>query len=50
MISREKMSKKARRELDRQKRQTWDISPVTRVKESRKLYRRERVRILAAIE
>ena len=41
VISREKMSRKARRELDRQKRNTWLVSPITRVKESGKVYSRK---------
>lgn len=41
MVSRSKMSKKARKELDRQKRETWPFSPVSRVKQSRKLYSRK---------
>lgn len=44
MISKSKMSKRARRELDKQKRATWDFSPVTRVKESKKVYNRKRLR------
>lgn len=35
-IPREKMSKKARRELDSRQRSAWDISPVTRRKENKK--------------
>ena len=42
MISKSKMSKKARRELDNQKRVTWEFSPVSRVKPSGKLYSRKR--------
>ena len=44
MISKSKMSKKARRELNNQQRVTWDFSPVTRVKESKKVYNRKRLR------
>lgn len=44
MISKSKMSKKARRELDKQKRVTWDFSPVSRVKKSKKVYNRKRLR------
>ena len=36
-ISRDKLSKKARKELDSQKRRTWNgINPVTRTVESKK--------------
>ena len=35
-VPREKMSKKARREADRERRKTWAFSPVTRLKESKK--------------
>ena len=42
MIPKEKMSKKARREMNREKRTLWDMNPVTRVRESKKLYRRNR--------
>ena len=41
-IPREKMSKKARRQLDNQRRLTWPISPVTRTFESKKQYNRKR--------
>jgi hypothetical protein len=44
MISKNKLSKKARRELDKQKRVTWDFSPVSRIKESKKVYNRKRLR------
>ena len=37
-----KLSKKARKELDRQKRVTWVFSPVTKKVESKKLYSRKR--------
>lgn len=36
------MSKKAARELAKQKRVTWDISPVTRKTESKKVYNRKK--------
>ena len=42
MIPKEKLSKKARREMDRQKRETWLRNPATRVKESGKVYSRKR--------
>ena len=41
-ISREKLSKKARKELDSRKRATWDFSPATKKVESRKLYNRKK--------
>jgi len=41
-IEREKMSKKARRELDRQRRVVWIISPVTRRADDKKKYSRKR--------
>ena len=37
-----KQSKKAQREYHRQQRNLWTISPVTRVKESKKIYKRNR--------
>ena len=37
-----KLSKKARKELNRQRRVTWEFSPVTKTVESRKLYSRKR--------
>ena len=41
-VPRDKMSKKARKELNRQRRKTWEFSPVTRVADSRKLYNRKK--------
>ncbi len=42
-IPREKLSRKARRELDQAKRQTWGpVSPVTRRMESKKRYKRRK--------
>lgn len=42
-IAREKLSKKARRELDRQSRATWgSIDPRAKKIESKKLYNRKR--------
>ena len=41
-VSREKPSKKARKELDSQKRATWAFSPTTRKVESKKLYNRKK--------
>ena len=43
MIPLEKMSKKARRQLAAEQRGSWgDISPVTRMVQSRKVYDRKR--------
>lgn len=41
-ITRGKLSKKARRELDRQHRTLWQHSPVTKTIESKKLYSRKK--------
>ena len=41
-IARQKLSKKARKELDSKKRITWSFSPVTKKVESKKLYNRKR--------
>ena len=41
-ISREKLSKKARNELDNQKRTVWAFSPTTKKVESKKLYNRKK--------
>jgi len=38
-----KMSKKARKELNAQRRATWGFSPVTKKVESRKAYNRKRI-------
>lgn len=45
-IVREKMSKKARRELDRRQRVTWAFSPVTKKVESEKRYDRKKAQRL----
>lgn len=42
MISKNKMSKKARKELESQQRVTWGFSPVSRVKPSGKIYSRKK--------
>lgn len=42
MISKNKMSKKEQRKLNSQKRVTWEFSPTTRVKASKKIYDRKR--------
>ncbi len=41
-IPREKLGKRARKEMDARKRQTWSFSPVTRTVESEKKYNRKR--------
>lgn len=41
-VPKEKVSKKARKELERQKRTTWAFSPTTRRVESKKQYDRKR--------
>ena len=43
-IPKKKLSKKARRKLDRAGRQTWEISPVSRKVKSKKIYDRKRAR------
>ena len=43
-ISREKLSAKKRKALDAARRRTWGFSPVTRTKESGKIYNRKRTR------
>ncbi len=40
-IEREKMSKKARKELDSQSRAVWGISPITRKAPNKKAYSRK---------
>ena len=42
-VPRVKMSKKARKKLDAEKRTAWAFSPVTRKIESKKIYNRKRV-------
>lgn len=45
-IPKEKLSKKKRRELDAQKRNSWgEIKPVTRLVESKKGYNRQREKV-----
>ena len=41
-VSREKLSKKTRKELDNQKRNVWAFSPTTKKVESKKLYNRKK--------
>ena len=50
MVSRVKMSKRARRELDQTKRTVWSMSPVTRIRESGKAYRRNKAKLIPAEE
>ena len=41
-IPREKLGRKARKQLDSEQRATWAFSPVTKKLESKKLYNRKR--------
>ena len=41
-IPRKKLSRKARKALDREQRVTWSFSPTTRKVESKKLYSRKK--------
>lgn len=41
-IPKAKMSKNARKELAKQNRVTWDLNPVTRKTDNKKLYNRKR--------
>ena len=41
-IPKEKLGKKARKALEAKKRATWDISPVTKRVESKKVYSRKK--------
>ena len=43
MISKAKLSKKARKNLNAEKRTTWTFSPVTRRVESKKIYNRKKI-------
>ena len=43
MISKAKLSKKARKKLNAEKRTTWSFSPVTRRVESKKIYNRKKI-------
>ena len=43
-IPKEKLSKKARKALDRAGRRTWESSPVSRKTENKKRYDRKRAR------
>ena len=42
-VPRDKMSKKAKKKLDAEKRAAWAFSPVTRKVESKKIYNRKRL-------
>lgn len=41
-VPKDKLSKKALKELNRQKRVTWEFSPVTKTVESKKVYSRKK--------
>ena len=41
-VEESKMSKRARKELNAARRKTWDVCPVSRKVESKKLYNRKR--------
>ena len=41
-VPREKLGKKARKQLDSEQRATWAFSPVTKKVESKKLYNRKK--------
>ena len=41
-IPKGKLSKKAQKELNRQRRVTWEFSPVTKTVESKKVYSRKK--------
>lgn len=43
-VSESKMSKRQKAALNKQKRNTWDFSPITRVKPSKKIYDRKKVK------
>jgi len=42
-IPKRKLSKKAQKELNRQRRVTWEFSPVTKTIESTKVYNRKKI-------
>ncbi len=44
-LPRQKMGKRQRRTLDESTRRTWQVSPVTRTKPSKKLYDRKKRRM-----
>lgn len=41
MISYNKLSKKAKREINNKKRKSWDCNPVTKIVKSKKEYNRQ---------
>lgn len=41
-VPKDKMSKKARKALNKKRRKTWEFSPVTKTVESKKLYNRRK--------
>ena len=41
-VPKDKMSKKAQKELNRQRRTMWDFNPVSRAVDSKKLYNRKK--------
>ena len=41
-VPKDKLSKKAQKELNRQRRVTWNFSPVTKAVDSKKIYSRKR--------
>ena len=41
-VPKDKLGKKAQKELNRQRRTMWDFSPVTKTVDSKKLYNRKR--------
>ncbi len=41
-VPKDKLSKKARKELDRRRRTVWSFSPVTRTVDSKKVYKRRK--------
>ena len=43
LIPRDKLSKKARRKLDMEKRTIWVFAPTMRIVENKKLYNRKRI-------
>ena len=43
IVPKEKMSKKARKQMNAEKRTTWTFSPVTRKIDSKKIYNRKRI-------
>ena len=46
MTPKDKMSRKARKEMNAEKRNLWTMNPVTRIRESGKIYNRKRLRAI----